>query len=104
MNALETWEPVAHENAASYISSSQSFGGSYERNNQSLEATALAYFGRDIDLVANQTTASSFVAHSEQSGMPDLTNEGELQWAIHQRPVDNYSDWGAAAINETDYH
>jgi hypothetical protein len=44
------------------------------------------------------------MAHSEQSGRPGLTNEGEWQWAIHQRPVDNYSDWEASAINDTDYH
>jgi hypothetical protein len=104
INGLDTWEPVALEHAPSYLSSSQSFGGSSEQNNQSLEGQALTYFSHDIDLVANQTTASPFISHGEQSSRPDLTSEGELQWAVDQRPVDNYSDWGAGAINDVDYH
>lgn len=93
-----------HEHPASSLSSSQSFGASYEGNSQLLEATALAYFGCDIDLTANHTVASSFIAHNEQSGMSSLTNEGELQWALQQLPVDNYSGWGADAMNPTDYY
>ena len=100
---VETWEPSEHEPATSSLSPSQGFGPSYERNDQLLEAIALNYLDPDINLVTDDIT-TSFIPHGEQSDRSGLTNERQLQWAIRQHAVDNYSDWGVGAMNDMDHH